>query len=180
MTALYDRRRIARHRREAVSMPNIFEPDFNQRRGHPGFRALRARLGWELATESLGASIWEIEPGEAAYPYHYHLAEEEILVVLLGRPSVRADDEWRELEPGDVISFPRGREGAHQVANWSDVTARFLAVSTSGTPDLVVYPDSGKLGACERLPDRAGLFEIIRMADAVDYHDGERPPAPPA
>ena len=55
-----------------------------------------------------------------------------------------------------------------------------LAVSTSGTPDLVVYPDSGKLGACERLPDRAGLFEIFRMADAVDYHDGERPPAPPA
>ena len=79
-----------------------------------------------------------------------------------------------------MLSFPRGREGAHQVANWGDVTARFLAVSTSGTPDLVVYPDRGKLGACERLPDRAGLFEIFRMADAVDYHDGERPPAPPA
>ena len=65
-----------RRRREAVVMPNIFEPDFNQRREHPGFRALRARLGWELGTEHLGASIWEIEPGEAAYPYHYHLAEE--------------------------------------------------------------------------------------------------------
>ena len=112
MTALYDRRRIARRRREAVSMPNIFEPDFNQRREHPGFRALRARLGWELATERLGASIWEIEPGEAAYPYHYHLAEEEFLVVLLGRPSVRTDGEWRELEPGDVLvvpARPRGR-----------------------------------------------------------------------
>ena len=52
MTALYDRRRIARHRREAVSMPNIFEPDFDQRREHPGFRALRARLGWQLATRA--------------------------------------------------------------------------------------------------------------------------------
>jgi uncharacterized cupin superfamily protein len=161
-------------------MPNIFEPDFNQRREHPGFRALRARLGWELATERLGASIWEIEPGEAAYPYHYHLAEEEMLVVLLGRPSIRSDGAWRELVPGDAVSFPCGREGAHQVANWGDVTARFLAVSTSGTPDLVVYPDSGKLGAFERLPDRTGLFEVFRVADAVEYHDGERPPVPPA
>jgi uncharacterized cupin superfamily protein len=74
--------------REALPMPNIFEPDFKQRRDHPGFRALRARLGSELATQRLGASVWEIEPGEAAYPYHYHLAEEELLIVLLGRPSV--------------------------------------------------------------------------------------------
>jgi uncharacterized cupin superfamily protein len=180
MTALYDRQRIMRSRREALPMPNIFEPDFNQRREHPGFRALRARVGWELATQRLGASVWEIEPGEAAYPYHYHLAEEEILVVLLGRPSVRTEGAWRELEPGDVLSFRRGRGGAHQVANWGGVTARFLAVSTSDTPDLVVYPDSSKLGAFERLPDRAGLFEIFRMADAVEYHDGERPPAPPS
>ena len=51
--------------------------------------------------------------GEAAYPYHYHLAEEELVIVLLGRPSVRTDGEWRELTPGDVLSFPRGRAGAH-------------------------------------------------------------------
>ena len=161
-------------------MPNIFEPEFDQERDHPGFRARRARLGWQLATQRLGASIWEIEPGEAAYPYHYHLAEEELLVVLMGRPSARSNGgDWRQLEPGDVLSFPRGPEGGHQLANWSDVTARFLAISTSDTPDLVIYPDSAKLGAYERLPDRAGVFELFRLADAVDYHDGELPPAPP-
>jgi len=160
-------------------MPNIFEPDFDQRRDEPGFCSRRARLGWQLASQRLGASIWEIEPGEAAYPFHYHLAEEELLVVLMGRPSVLVDGAWSQLEPGDVLSFPRGEEGGHQVANWGDSTARFLAVSTSGTPDLVVYPDSGKLGAFERLPDRNGLWEVFRVADAVDYHDGERPPAPP-
>jgi uncharacterized cupin superfamily protein len=160
-------------------MPNIFEPDFDQEREHPGFRARRARLGWQLALERLGASIWEIEPGEAAYPYHYHLGEEELLIVLLGRPSMRTNGTWRELEPGDAIAFPLGETGGHQLANWGDVTARFLAISTSGTPDLVVYPDSGKLGACERLPDRQGLWEVFRVADAVDYHDGEHPPAAP-
>jgi uncharacterized cupin superfamily protein len=92
---------------------------------------------------------------------------------------VRTDGEWRELTPGDVLSFARGRAGAHQLANWADVTARFLAVSTSGTPDLVVYPDSNKLGAFERLSRGPGLFEVFRLQDAVDYQDGERPPVPP-
>ena len=109
MSALY-RRRIERPCREACAMPNIFEPEFDQQREHPGFRAQRARLGWQLATQRLGASIWEIEPGEAAYPYHYHLAEEELLVVLMGRPSVRTNGDWRELEPGEVLSFALGAE----------------------------------------------------------------------
>ena len=77
-----------------------------------------------------------------------------------------------------MISSP-GQSVADQ-PNWSDVTARFLAVSTSDTPDLVVYPDTSKLAACERLPDRAGLFEIFRMADAVEYHEAGAPPRRPA
>src|SRR4029077_9166552 len=106
--------------------------------------------------------------------------EEELLVVLMGRPSVRTAGDCGKPEPGDVLAFPRGREGGHQVANWGDVTARFLAVSTSGTPDIVVFPDSGKLGAFERLPDRSGVWEVFRVSDAVEYPHGDRPPAPPA
>ena len=180
MTALYDRQRIRRRRREAMPVPNIFEPDFNQRREHPGFRALRARLGWELGTENLGASIWEIEPGEAAYPFHYHLAEEEILVVLLGRPSVRTDGDWRELTPGEVVRSRAARAEGTRSPNWADVTARFLRRLDERDARPRRLPRPGKLGAFERLPDRAGLFEMFRIADAVDYHEGERPPAPPA
>jgi hypothetical protein len=53
---------------------------------------------------------------------------------------------------------------------------RFLSFSTSGEPDVVIYPDSGKLGAFERLPDGGGLRAMFRMSDTVDYHDGEQPP----
>jgi len=60
--------------------------------------------------------------------------------------------------------------------NETDETVRFLAFSTSGDPDLVVYPDSGKLGAFERLPDGGGLRAMFRSGDAVDYYEGERPP----
>ena len=38
---------------------------------------MRARVGWRLKTQRLGASIWEIEPGEAAYPQRFvYLASE--------------------------------------------------------------------------------------------------------
>ncbi|HWX97321.1 MAG TPA: cupin domain-containing protein [Solirubrobacteraceae bacterium] len=157
-------------------MPNIEEPSFDEPREQPGFRALRARLSRQAGSERLGVSLWELSPGEAAYPYHYHLAEEELLIVLDGEPSLRTPAGWRELRRGEVVSFLRGESGGHQILNRSQETVRFLAISTSGEPDVVMYPDSGKLGAFERRPDGGGVRAMFRMDDAVDYHDGERPP----
>jgi uncharacterized cupin superfamily protein len=158
-------------------VPNINEPSFDEPREHPGFRARRARLSRQAGSERLGLSLWELPPGEAAYPYHHHLTEEELLIVLEGRPSLRTTDGWRELREGELVAFLRGEGGGHQVVNRSDETVRFLAFSTSGEPDVVIYPDSGKLGAFERLPQGGGLRAMFRLADTVDYHDGEHAPA---
>ena len=157
-------------------MANLHDPDFDESREHPGFRALRARIGRQIGSERLGVSLWEVPPGEAAYPYHLHLGEEELIVVLSGRPSLRSPAGWRELDEGEVVGFPLGEAGAHQIVNRTAQAVRFLAVSTSGVPDIVLYPDSGKLGAAERRT--GGVHEFFRLADAVDYHDGERPPDP--
>jgi uncharacterized cupin superfamily protein len=157
-------------------VPNLERPDFDEPREQPGFRARRARLGRQAGSERLGASLWEVAPGEAAYPYHYHLGDEELLVVLDGAPSLRTAEGWSELEPGDVVCFPRGEHGAHQLVNRGERTVRFLAVSTQGDPDIVIYADSRKLGAVERLPDGSGFGEWFRLAEAVDYYDGEQPP----
>lgn len=158
-------------------MPNIHEPQFDEPRQQPGFRAQRARIGRQAGSQRLGLSLWELPAGEAAYPYHFHYAEEELLVVLDGRPSLRTPEGWRELVAGDVVAFPRGEAGGHQIHNRTDGTVRFLAFSSSGEPDIVAYPDSGKLGAFERLPEGGGLRAMFRMADTVDYHEGERPPS---
>jgi uncharacterized cupin superfamily protein len=151
--------------------PNIYDPDYDELRDHPGFRARRARVGHQLATERIGVSVWELPPGQTAYPYHFHLAEEEVLVVLDGRPALRTTDGWRRLERGEVVRFPVGEAGAHQVANDTGEAIRFLAVSTHGAPDVVLYPDEGKLGAVERRPDGSGLKAYFRVGDAVDYND---------
>jgi uncharacterized cupin superfamily protein len=155
--------------------PSIERPDFDEPRGHPGFTCLRARLGRQAGTEKVGVSLWELPPGEAAYPYHWHVAEEEVLIVLEGTPSLRTPGGWSELERGDVACFRVGEEGAHQLVNRTDSTVRFLALSNQQS-DIVVYPDSRKIGAFERRPQGGGIHSAFREQDAVDYYEGEQAP----
>lgn len=160
-------------------MPNINEPEFDEPREQPGFRCSRARLSRQAGSERLGLSLWELPPGEASYPYHHHLGEEELLLVLEGRPSLRTPAGWRDLAEGEIVAFLRGEDGAHQLLNHTEETVRFLAFSTHGDPDIVIYPDSGKLGASERLKDGGGLHTMFRLDEAVDYWEGEQPPSAP-
>jgi uncharacterized cupin superfamily protein len=154
-------------------MPNIYAPDFEEGERPPGFRSRRARIGYELGSEGLGCSLWEIPPGEAAYPYHFHYADEELLIVLRGRPTLRSPGGERELEEGEVVWFPLGERGAHQLRNHTEETVTMIALSTSGRPDVVVYPDSDKIGVGERLPRGGGLRAFFRREQAVDYWDRE-------
>src|SRR3954468_15755488 len=157
-------------------MPNIEEPDFELRDGPPGFRSKRARIGYELGSGGVGDILWELPPGEAAYPYHFHYADEELVIVLRGRPTLRTPEGERELEEGEALRFGLGEEGAHQLINRGDEAVTFLAVSSHGRPDVVVYPDAGKIGVGERLPRGGGLRAYFRRSDEVGYFDGEAPP----
>jgi uncharacterized cupin superfamily protein len=156
-------------------MPNIFRPTFEDGERPEGFRSRRARIGYELGTELIGASLWEVPPGEAAYPYHFHYSDEELMIVLSGRPSLRTPEGIRELKEGEALRFPLGEEGAHQILNRTEETATFLAISSHGRPDVVVYPDSDKIGIGERLPRGGGLRAFFRRGNGVDYFDGEHP-----
>jgi len=49
---------------------SLEKPEFDEPREREGFRARRARIGQQLATERLGISLWELPAGQAAYPYH--------------------------------------------------------------------------------------------------------------
>jgi uncharacterized cupin superfamily protein len=157
---------------------NVFDPEFDADQDEPGFASRRARLGRQAGAQRLGASLYEIPPGEATFPYHAHSANEEMLIVIAGRPSVRTPAGWRELAEGDVLAFPVGEAGAHQVANRGAAPARVLVVSEMNAPEINIYPDSGKLAAATRAPgsDRPGGVWFFREDDAVPYLDGESPP----
>jgi uncharacterized cupin superfamily protein len=136
----------------------------------PGFRAAMFRFGRDLGATATGGSLYVLPPGEAVCPYHYEHGEEEWLVVLDGRPSVRDPDGMTELAPLDVVFFPCGPEGAHQVLNASDAEARVLMWSQVVHPTATTYPDSGKVAIWT---GRKEEDLIVRRSSAVGYYDGE-------
>ena len=169
------------HRDNLGAIANCFEPEFDADQERPGFSYRRAKLGWQTGAEKLGLSLYEIPPGEATFPYHAHTANEEILIVLAGRPSLRTPSGWRELAVGEVVAFPAGEEGAHQLVNRANEPVRALVLSTMIAPEVNLYPDSGKLQAATRAPGAAGegFQESYRRNDATDYWHDEEPPDRP-
>jgi uncharacterized cupin superfamily protein len=150
---------------------NLFDGDLDDERDVPGFSWRRASLGQKLGAEKLGASLYELQPGERSVPYHYEYGNEEWLLVVAGRPTLRDPAGEHELRPGDVLCFREGPEGAHQVRNDSDEPIRVLIASTKITPDTAVYPDSGKVGIWTG--HHADPPRLFRLGTEVGYWDGE-------
>ena len=140
--------------------------------GYAGVRGVRLR---RRSGAALSAAVWELQPGATQAPYHFHHGGEELLIVLRGTPTLRSPEGERELREGEVVHFPRGPEGAHQLSNRSAAVVRYVIAASQGTPEIVEYPDSGKIAAMARTETSAGgpLYTVNRLADAVDYFDGE-------
>jgi uncharacterized cupin superfamily protein len=156
---------------------NVFDPDWEPRDpDDPApFTARGAWIGRPAGARELGASLYELRSGEAICPFHLHHANEEMIIVLAGRPTLRTFDGERELETGEVVACPRGRAGAHRVDNHGDEVARVLIVSTMNAPEVAEYPDSGKILARSNLDPKSDdwLRKIFRADSGVDYFDGE-------
>jgi uncharacterized cupin superfamily protein len=152
---------------------NLFDGELDDERTEPaGFTWRAARLGPQLGGEKLGASLYELEPGEKTFPYHYEYGAEEWLLVVAGRPTLRDPEGEHELRPGDVVCFPEGPVGAHQVRNGTDEPIRVLIFSTKGEPNAAVYPDSGKIGVWTG-NNEADPPRLFRIGTELDYWDGE-------
>jgi uncharacterized cupin superfamily protein len=160
-----------------MSDPNVFEPSFDAEQDRPPFTWRRARIGRQAGAEKLGASLFELPPGASSFPLHVHHANEEMIVVLAGRPTLRGIDSERELRPGEVVACPTGDRGAHRIDNRSDEHCRFLIVSTMIAPEVNTYPDSGKVWARDFAPGAEGdadsLDVLARPDPDLDYLDGE-------
>ncbi len=112
----------------------------------PGYRCRAARIGPKLGAARLGMSVYDLPPGEAIGPYHFEWTDEEWLITLAGRPTIRTPEGERVLDPGDVICFLAGRAGAHHVRNASEQPARVGIFSTKNEFGIVEYPEDGKVG----------------------------------
>ena len=141
---------------------NIFNPEFEHSSEREGYRSRSARIGRAIGSSQMGATLYELPEGERTYPFHFHHAIEEWLVVVSGTPTLRDPAGERVLRAGDVVCFPIGAEGAHQVRGPGTV----LIISASASLEVSEYPDSGKVGVSHPR-------KVFRLADAVDYWEGE-------
>jgi uncharacterized cupin superfamily protein len=126
-----------------VSTPNVLnpEPDFTLPDG-----VSIVQVGKHAGAEILGATAYLLDVGARWADLHVHHANEEMIVVLDGSPTLHTLEGSRQLQPGDVVACLRGRRGAHRLANDSNATARVLIVSTMNMPEIVEYPEEGDDG----------------------------------
>jgi uncharacterized cupin superfamily protein len=153
-------------RRVSISDPSFtYDPEDAE-----GFRAGMFRFGPDLGAKETGTTVYELPPGESVCPYHYEYGEEEWLLVLAGRPTVRDPEGTEQLEPFDVVFFPIGPAGAHQIRNDTTETVRVLMWGMIVLPTATAYPDSDKVAVWTG--DKAEDL-IVRRSSGVDYYAGE-------
>jgi uncharacterized cupin superfamily protein len=139
------------------------------------FAGMRQRVGSQIGAQKLGYSFFNVPPGKAAFPYHTHSGNEEMIYIIDGEAILRLGKEELAVTAGTVIACPPGAECPHQLINTSNNELRYLVVSTMDFPDICEYPDSNKIGAyaTAAVGGQVGLRALYVKDRNVNYYEGE-------
>lgn len=141
------------------------------------FGAVRQRAGTAVGAKKLGYSFFTVSPGKAAFPFHFHNGNEEMIYILQGEGTLRLGNENIPVGEGTIVSFPPGPDHPHQLINTSARDLRYLVVSTMEYPDISEYPDSNKIGAyVTSAGPQAGFRALYLKEKNVPYYEGETGP----
>jgi uncharacterized cupin superfamily protein len=132
---------------------NVFADEWDALDDWSGGGAKSARL--VDAGVQLGASVYELGPGNTT-AYHFHHGSEELVIVLRGRPTLRTPEGERPLAEGDVVHFATGPEGTHGFRNDTDETVRFVVAGIRVSPEVAEYPDTKQITAQARTDSQSG------------------------
>ncbi len=149
---------------------NLYGDDWDETRDRDGWRIREAFVGHSIGGELIGGSMSEVEPGNKLWPCHTHYANEEWVIVLRGEPTLRTPEGEQVSKEGNVVCFPRGTDGAHQIINRTDSRIRVLMLSPMIGPDLITYVDTGKVYAVNAAGEP---IMLARPGPTLDYWEGE-------
>jgi len=153
---------------------NFNEAELTRDVREPLYDGMGARLARGTAALKMGASIDVLQPGKRGCPYHLHHAQEEMFIVLEGHGTMRVAGEMLAVKAGDIVFVPPGPDYPHQMINTSDAPLKYLSLSTKETPEVVEYPDSGKVLTNARVAgDDFGFARMNHLDTDLDYWHGE-------
>ena len=135
--------------------------------GPEGHRFSHRSLTREVGAERTGFGLYELEPGQSTWPYHFELGSEEWLLVVAGELTLRTPAGERTLRAGDVVCFPEGPAGAHSVRNDSAAPARYAMPSVDAPTNAAIYPDTGTFVL--HGPD---FSHRARLGEPTEYWEG--------
>lgn len=121
------------------------------------------------AARNTTVSVYEIPPKKSAYPYHFHLSNEETFYIISGEGILKTPHGVRRVGAGDLLFFPTGADSAHKLTNSSETeNLVYIDFDVVHDVDITVYPDSDKIGVWG-----TGINKLYPQAGNVDYYDGE-------
>jgi len=133
-----------------------------------------SREKYEVASPNEGnqtvAAFYMLPPGKSNYPFHYHIANEEVFYIISGNGILETFDGKYTVTTGDIVVCPVGKGGAHKITNTSETeNLVYLDVDTNNTPDIAYYPHSNKVG----IRAVGGIRDNYSLDNTTDYYDGE-------
>ena len=94
----------------------------------------KRRLGTAAGLTALGACHVVLKPGAWSSQRHWHVGEDEFLIMLEGEAVLVEDEGETILGPGDCVAWAMGVANGHNVINRSDSDCAFIAFS-AGDPN---------------------------------------------
>ena len=137
------------------------------------FGGYRQRVGAAIRAKKLGYSLFTVPPGKAAFPFHLHHTNEEMIYILQGEATLRLGKDEIPVSSGTFIACPPGSDHPHQLINTSTNNLHYLVVSTMEYPDISEYPDSNKIGAYVTSASEGGFRALYRKDTNIPYFEGE-------
>jgi len=136
---------------------------------HVGYAYIKREIVPVREKKGLSVCVYEIAPQKAAYPYHYHLQNEEVFYILSGSGLLKSPEDERMVFAGDFLYFQANENGAHKLTNVSETEPLiYIDFDTNCPLDVAFYPDSGKVGIFGK-----DIKQLYRVKDQAGYYDGE-------
>ena len=99
------------------------------------------RLGDAGGLTQFGANLVILAPGAKSSLRHWHLHEDEFVMITQGSCTLVDDDGAHDMAIGDCAAFPAGVENGHHFINTTDTEARFLVVGSKAPAETAYYSD---------------------------------------